>query len=155
MDLLQKISAFQAIMNRTDATSWQRLNETQNMIEQSEANQTIQLSKLQSANEAFSKNLNDVLTRTHGKLAAQISTEVNDSIKSNVGAIQKAAADISAYDKKLKTSLDRKIEKYDNSVERLFYLDDWRERFFWAGMGGAIATPIVLIIAMILWWWPF
>jgi hypothetical protein len=104
-------------------------------------------------NETFSKKLNDVLTHTHGKLAKQLKNDVDVAINANIEALEnnvtkmETAADrVTAYEKDLKASLDKRIKSYRESIHQLFKLNDWREMLFWLGMAGAILTPITLLL---------
>ena len=51
--------------------------------------------------------------------------------------------------KKSKGILDNRVKRYNSSMERLFTLDDNRKLFFWIGMMGSIATPILLALNLI------
>jgi len=54
--------------------------------------------------------------------------------------------------KKSKTILDNRAKDYRSSVTKLFALDGWRQVFFWFGIYGSIATPIVLFILLFMNW---
>ena len=105
-------------------------------------------------NEAFSKNLNAVLIQTSDKLTAQVKKDVDTAMKTNVLAMQKTvqrmeqtATNVTIFEGKLKNNLDKRINAYNSSIQRLFKLNGWRNLFFWTGMVGGILTPIVLIIS--------
>ncbi|MCL1842457.1 MAG: hypothetical protein FWF79_01455 [Defluviitaleaceae bacterium] len=115
-------------------------------------------------NQSFIQSLNSVLATVEDKLIAQIKadtvialqanmTAMNEAVQSHIAtmntayaSITKTAEKVTNYDTKLKTSLDKRIKSYNESIQRLFKLDDWREMLFLAGMAGAILTPLALII---------
>ena len=116
-----------------------------------------QLKHLESMNEIFSKNLNDVLAHTSGELVAELKKDVDNAIKSNIQAMEntikrmeRTASNVTNFEKELKTTLAKRINIYNSSINKLFKLDDWRQIVFWAGMTGGILTPIVLILGYLL-----
>ena len=116
-----------------------------------------QLKQLENMNATFSKSLNDVLSHTSDRLLAQLKADVDTAIKVNIKALNTATsqmeqttANVSSYEGKLKTNLDKRIKAYDSSIKKLYQLNDGREWFFWMGMLGSIITPIVLILNIIL-----
>ena len=52
--------------------------------------------------------------------------------------------------KKSKAVLDGRVKAYHTAMAYLFKVDGWRQVFFWLGICGRIATPIVLIISRFL-----
>jgi hypothetical protein len=90
-------------------------------------------------------------------LTAQVKADTDKALKSNIKAladteneIKKAVSRITAYDKDLRTLLNKRTKDYQTSINRLFEVDGWRQKMFWAGVIGSIATPIALIIFMLL-----
>jgi len=105
-------------------------------------------------NEAFSKSLNDVLTLTSDKLVAHVDVAIKANIQameSTVKNMEQTSAKVTSFEKELKTTLVKRINAYNSSINKLFKLDDWRRLVFWAGIGGGILTPIVLILGYFLW----
>jgi hypothetical protein len=124
------------------------------MMQQSEEKLQAQITNLQNMNSVFSRNLNVVLTQTSDKLTAQVKKDVETALKANLHAMSKAVqrmeqitANVTTFEGKLKSNLDKRINAYNSSIQRLFKLNDWRKILFWAGMAGGILTPIILIIS--------
>jgi len=70
-----------------------------------------------------------------------------DSVSSNIdGTVDR----LTKYDKTLKANLDKSVKSYRVSISRLFQLNDTREKLFWLGMFGGIATPIMLVLYAIV-----
>jgi len=70
-----------------------------------------------------------------------------DSVTSNIdGAVDR----LTKYDKTLKANLDKNVKSYRASINGLFQLNDTREKVFWLGMFGGIATPIMLMLYAIV-----
>ena len=138
-----------------------------NLINQHSQNHQNQLSKLTSMNEVFSKSLSDVLTITTDKLIAQVKADTDTAMKANVQnvasivetmkmASTNVANKVIDFEKKLdaalkrpQTTLDNHIKSYRDSMKKLFKVDGWREVFFWAGLWGSIAMPILLVLNLI------
>ena len=164
MEMLQRISGLQAIEGRLEKNTRHSLDEMNVLIEVNDKNHQNQLQKLQNMNQSFIQSLNSVLATVEDKLIAQIKadtvialqanmTAMNEAVQSHIAtmntayaSITKTAEKVTNYDTKLKTSLDKRIKSYNESIQRLFKLDDWREMLFLAGMAGAILTPLALII---------
>ena len=53
------------------------------------------------------------------------------------------------YGQKFQAYIDKSVKKYESSVKDLFWLNDRRKKFFYAGVFGGIATPVVLIVGWI------
>ena len=108
-------------------------------------------------NETFSKSLKDVLAHTSDELATELKKDVDNAIKANIQAMEttikrmeRTASNVTNFEKELKTTLAKRINSYNSSINKLFRLDDWRQIVFWAGMAGGILTPIVLILCYFL-----
>jgi len=70
-----------------------------------------------------------------------------DSVSSNIdGTVDR----LTKYDKTLKANLDKNIKSYRASINGLFQLNDNREKIFWLGMFGGIATSIMLVLYAIV-----
>jgi len=98
------------------------------------------------------------------KLSVQIKGDTDVALKSHMAVIDTAfkkyqqSMDIvsnqidstidrlTKYDKTLKANLDKSVKSYRVSISRLFQLNDTREKIFWLGMLGGIATPIMLVL---------
>ena len=52
--------------------------------------------------------------------------------------------------KKSKAVLDGRVKAYHTAMAYLFKVDGWRQVFFWLGIMGGIATPIVLMVLQFL-----
>ena len=148
-------------INRIVATwiDWlkQQQQNNQQQINQHQQSNQQQLKQLENINAVFSKSLNDVLSLTSDRLIEQVTADVDTAIKANIKALNNATARmeqtadrVTNFEGQLKTTLDKRVKAYDSSIKNLFQLNDKRELFFWLGMGGAILTPIVLIISLIL-----
>ena len=129
----------------------------QQLLNQHHQNIQQQLNQLESMNTKFTKNLSDAITLTSDKLLAQVKSDVDIVIKANIKALNTATsqmehtiANVTNYEGKLKTNLDKRIKAYDSSIKKLYQLNDGRELFFWVGMLGSIITPIVLLLNLIL-----
>jgi len=70
-----------------------------------------------------------------------------DSVSSN---IDDTVDRLTKYDKTLKANLDKNVKSYRASINGLFQLNDTREKIFWFGMFGGIATPIFLLLYAIV-----
>jgi hypothetical protein len=138
------------------------------MIERYSQSYQSQLTKMESMNQVFSRNLNGVLTTTTDKLIAQIIADTQIALEANaetmtaiIKAMETASAgvtdNVKAFNKNLndtfkksKTVLDSRAKAYHTSMQNLFKVDGWRQVFFWLGIGGGILTPIVLIVGYFL-----
>jgi len=70
-----------------------------------------------------------------------------DSVSSNIdGTVDR----LTKYDKTLKANLDKSVKSYRASINGLFQLNDTREKVFWLGMFGGIATSILLLLYAIV-----
>ena len=138
-----------------------------NMIDRYSQSHQSQLSKLESMNEAFNKNLNAVLTTTKDKLIAQVKADTDIVFQANYDTMlsiiktmeitsngfndnaklfsQKLNDDF----KKSKGILDNRVKRYNSSMEQLFELDDKQKFFFWVGIVGSISTPMVSFIILL------
>ena len=155
-NLSEQIVWLQNQSEKAKRTIFEDMETIKKAVQQGEKNHQAQLIKLQNMNEVFSKSLNDVLTHTSDKLITQVKSDTENALQATITAItttesdiKKAAERIKNYDKSLKTTLDNRINTYRKSINELFKLDDFRQKFFWAGMIGGILTPILLIIGMI------
>ena len=108
-------------------------------------------------NEAFSKNLNDVLVHTSVKIISQLKKDVDTAIKANLKSMEDTAkrmeqssTNVTRFEKELKNSLIKRINSYNSSIDRLFELDGWRHMVFWSGVKGGILTPLIIIIGHFL-----
>jgi len=96
------------------------------------------------------------------KADAQAALEANNATITNIISKMEEASkgvtdmvddfnkNLNATYKKSKTILDNRAKEYRSSVAKLFALDGWRQAFFWLGIYGSIATPIVLFIMLLL-----
>ena len=82
---------------------------------------------------------------------------IESAIQGHITAIDNAHAKmkqsntkVADYDRGLKTKLDKGTKAYDNSIKRLFQLDDRRKIVFWWGLISSIATPIVFLLNLFL-----
>ncbi|MCL2049746.1 MAG: hypothetical protein FWG87_13585 [Defluviitaleaceae bacterium] len=118
-------------------------------------------------NEAFSKSLNAVLDATTDKIIAHVKADTDAALKANretmtaiiknmdstaenvLSNVKKLNKNLSETFKKSKTVLDNRANAYHSSMARLFVLDGWRKKVFWAGICAGIATPLVLILRLI------
>jgi len=164
----QTLEAMQTAVSRTGEISYHSLNEMKAQIEESDQNHLNQLSKLQNQNQLFSQSLNAVLTTVVDKLSMQIKGDTEIALKSHMTAIdtafikyQRSMDSVSnqindtvdrliKYDKTLKSNLDKSVKSYRASINGLFQLNDTREKLFWFGMFGGIATPIMLVLYAIV-----
>jgi len=137
-------------------------------IEQNDQNHLNQLSKLQNQNQLFSQSLNAALTTVVDKLSVQIKGDTDIALQAHMTAIDTAFIKyqrsidsvsnqidgtidrLTKYDKTLKANLDKSVKSYRVSINRLFQLNDTREKIFWLGMLGGIATPIMLVLYAIV-----
>jgi len=75
-----------------------------------------------------------------------------DSTNGNITGLNK-------FSQNLQTQIDKSLKKYNSSVKDLFWLDDKRKKFFYAGIFGGIATPAIFVIYAIAqgieWLWLF
>ena len=119
-------------------------------------------------NESFSKSLSDALTLTTDKLIAQVKADAqvaleanNETITNIVESMKTASAGVNtmvedfnknlhATYKKSKAVLDGRVKAYHTAMAHLFKVDGWRQVFFWLGILGGIATPIVLVVLQFL-----
>ena len=139
----------------------------QHQINQHHQYHQSQLKQLASMNEVFSKNLNGVLTHMTDKMVAHVKADTQTALEANTATIivnlteaSKGVTDmvedfnknLTTIYKKSKTILDSRVKGYHTSMANLFKLDGWRQVFFWLGMYGSIATPILLIILLVMNW---
>jgi len=64
--------------------------------------------------------------------------------------MEQTAANVTSFEGELKTTLDKRVKSYRESINQLFQIDGWREAFFFLGTAGGILTPIVLILSHLL-----
>ena len=99
-------------------------------------------------NEAFSKNLNAVLTTTRDKLIAQVKADTDEALQANCDTMlniiqtmeiasngvadnaKTLAQKLNDEFKKSKGILDNRVKRYNSSMEHLFALDDNRKLLF-------------------------
>ena len=167
INLSEQIVWLQNQAEKTKETLYLDMEAIKKTIQQSEKNHQAQLSKLQSMNEAFSKSLNAVLATTTDKIIAHVKSDTDTALKANREAmtaiiksmettaenvlsnVKKLNKNLSETFKKSKTVLDNRANAYHSSMARLFELDGWRKKIFWAGICASIATPLVLILRLI------
>jgi len=101
------------------------------------------------------------------KLIAQVRTDTNVAFESNKETMlaiietMKIASDgltdsVTDFTKKIndelgksKTKLDGRIARFNKSIQNLFNVDTKEKRFFYLGIFGGIATPIVLFCILL------
>jgi len=71
-----------------------------------------------------------------------------DAMENTVIRINATAAKVTDYEKDLKTTLDKRIKAYRESINKMFNLDGWRELLFWGGMVSNIFTLLLLLITI-------
>jgi len=64
--------------------------------------------------------------------------------------MERTSSKVTRFEKELKTTLVKRINAYNSSINKPFKLDDWLQLVFWTGIGGGILTPIVLILGYFL-----
>ena len=119
-------------------------------------------------NQAFSRNLNGVLTTTTDKIITQVIVDTQIALEANaesmnaiIKAMETASAGVTVsikdFNKNLNDTfkksriiLDNRVKAYHTSMQNLFKVDGWRQVFFWLGICGGILTPIVLIVGWFL-----
>jgi len=119
-------------------------------------------------NQAFSRNLNGVLTTTTDKIITQVIADTQIALEANsksmtaiLKAMETASAgvtdNVKAFNKNLsdtfkksRTILDNRAKAYHTSMQNLFKVDGWRQILFWVGLLASIFTPIVLILSRFL-----
>ena len=164
----QTLGAIQNAVSRTGEISYHSLNEMKTQIEENDQHHLNQLSKLQNQNQLFSQSLNAALMTVVDKLSVQIKGDTDIALKSHMAAIdtafkkyQRSMDSVSSnidgtvdrltkYDKTLKANLDKSVKSYRASINGLFQLNDTREKVFWLGMFGGIATSILLLLYAIV-----
>jgi len=78
---------------------------------------------------------------------------VKDHIKAiNTAHIQMDTANTKVvnYENRLKTLLDKRLERSKESISKIFEVDGLKWFIFWLAMGCAILTPIVLVVIFML-----
>jgi len=154
-EVRSQIARHQSQAEETKETLYLGMDEIKKMLQQNEKSQQAQIAGLQNMNEAFSKSLNAILIHTSDKLTAHIKNDVDAAMKANIQSMDKAvqrmehsAANVTVFEGKLKSGLDKHIKAYNASIQRLFKLNSWRELLFWAGIAGGILTPVIMLISI-------
>ena len=125
------------------------------------------VSQLQNQNKLFSKSLDEAIQGLACKLIEQVkadtvtaldnhmatleivvSNHINE-MKSAYTSLTTATKKVNEYDNHLKKTLDKKIGKFDASIKNLFKVSGNEAAFFYIGLLGAIATPIILLLRLI------
>jgi len=78
---------------------------------------------------------------------------VKDHIKSINTAYTKmdtANTSVINYDKRLKTLLDKRLERSKESISKMFEVDGLKRFLFWLGLVCSILTPIVLVVVFLV-----
>ena len=80
---------------------------------------------------------------------------LEDAVKSHIKSINTAYTKMDTantsvinYDKRLKTLLDKRLERSKVSINKIFEIDGLKRFFFWAGLVCSILTPIVLVMIL-------
>ena len=160
-DLKTGLEKAYSLIERKNQSQLQQLN-------QYNQSHKSQLSKLENMNQAFSRNLNGVLSTTRDSLISQVVADtqialeanaetMNDIIKAMETTSTGVTVSVKDFNKNLnntfrksKTILDNRAKAYHSSMQNLFKVDGWRQTLFWVGLLASILTPIVLIIGKFL-----